>query len=279
MRAEKRVNLSGMLQTVLVTALLLACALVTDVRAGSDLYATDPPALTPVQCGQCHSKHYGDLRQSGGKHQFPCQDCHLTFHAYNPVKGNYAELMPKCAQCHAMPHGEKQVNCQNCHAPHAAALPVTLARVKDVCGDCHGDETRQLKENPSRHSQQQCIACHQEKHGVIPSCFACHKPHVADQSNAECLTCHPAHQPLKIEFRAETRTELCRDCHDDVYGKWAKTASKHGKVGCVSCHGQHRQVPQCLNCHPQPHPKSQLAMFPRCLDCHLDVHDLPVKKK
>ncbi|NIQ08642.1 MAG: hypothetical protein GWO23_02700 [Gammaproteobacteria bacterium] len=71
----------------------------------------------------------------------------------------------------------------------------------------------------------------------------------------------------------------CSGCHDGVFAKWQGTPSKHGQVSCVMCHQQHGQIPDCRECHAEPHNKKQLEMFPNCLTCHIDVHDLPVKKK
>jgi hypothetical protein len=248
--------------------------------AGANLYAAEPAPMTPDQCGQCHRQHYGDLKQNGGRHRFDCLNCHLVIHAYNPVRGNYADLMPKCTQCHTAPHGEKQVKCLTCHSnPHAAAVPPSLAQVKDICADCHARPAAELKGSPSKHTQQACQACHHDRHGYVPSCGECHQPHYPEQPMTSCTACHPVHRPLEIAFAPDTKADTCRQCHGAVVQKWSGTASKHGQVGCATCHTKHGLIPDCKSCHGTPHDAKQHAMFPRCLDCHLDVHDLPVKQK
>ncbi|MFA5516215.1 MAG: cytochrome c3 family protein [Desulfuromonadales bacterium] len=278
-RTDAKADGAGSAAAPAAGAAAAATAAMVEADAVADLYATDPTPLAPVQCGQCHKSPYQDLRRDGGRHRFSCQDCHEVIHAYSPVKDNYAALMPKCSQCHDQLHGEKQVDCLSCHNPHAPAKAPALARIEKVCADCHAQPARQLADFPSKHTVQGCTACHRDQHGYVPSCFECHQPHYPEQPLGECQTCHPVHQPLQIAFTPTTQAQICRDCHSEVVGKWAGSASKHGQVNCTLCHDQHGQAPSCAECHSAPHPQNQLAMFPRCLDCHLDVHDLPVKKK
>ncbi|NOY12174.1 MAG: cytochrome C [Deltaproteobacteria bacterium] len=245
------------------------------------LYATNPQPLTIAQCGQCHPNRFADLKQSGGKHQFDCRECHEVFHAYNPLKNNYAEIMPKCATCHNPPHGAKHVDCLNCHQnPHTPRRVPMTRMLAGICSDCHKTQASELKQFPSKHTKQACSSCHYERHGYIPSCSECHEPHFAGQDQATCLQCHPVHQPLSIQLSTDVDLRTCNACHPQVYSKWKGTRSKHGKVSCARCHTKHGLVPKCTDCHvpPKSHSKKLLEMFPKCLTCHLDVHDLPVKK-
>ena len=66
----------------------------------ASLYEVTPQPLQVSQCGQCHPSHFGNLKETGGLHRFDCRECHEVFHAYNPLKKNYAEIMPKCATRH-----------------------------------------------------------------------------------------------------------------------------------------------------------------------------------
>src|SRR6185369_14882989 len=68
--------------------------------SSADLYAKDPETLAPVQCGQCHTEIYQDLKKNGGRHKMVCQYCHKNIHTYNPEKRNWQDLMPKCSNCH-----------------------------------------------------------------------------------------------------------------------------------------------------------------------------------
>ena len=245
------------------------------------LYATVPQALTLDQCGQCHPKHFQDIKQLGGKHQFDCRECHTIFHAYNPRKDNYATIMPQCTSCHPLLHGEEHSQCLTCHEnPHAALQSPTMAKIKTFCADCHRKQLDQLTAQPSRHSELACDNCHHTEHGLIPSCSDCHQPHFDGQSFSDCKTCHDVHQPLAINLNQDADLRNCAACHIDIYEKWQGTKSKHGQVSCIACHSVHGMIPQCQDCHATPasHSKAMLAKFPQCLDCHLDVHDLPTKR-
>ena len=250
-------------------------------QVDANLYATMPVPLQPAECGQCHGGQFVDLKDSGGKHRFACQECHQVFHAYNPRKNNYDELMPLCTTCHGQKHGPKQVDCINCHQnPHAPLLVPAMDRLAKACADCHTAPAKELKKFPSAHTEQDCQSCHHEKHGYIPDCMECHDGHYAEQPVQDCLNCHVrVHAPLQIGFPRDSNVQTCSGCHEDVYGKWQGTPSKHGQVACITCHQAHGKVPDCTECHGVPHNKKQMEMFPDCITCHIDVHDLPVKDK
>ncbi len=247
----------------------------------TSLYETVPQPLQVSQCGQCHPSHFGNLKEAGGLHRFDCRECHEVFHAYNPLKKNYADIMPKCATCHSPPHGKKHVECLNCHSnPHTPRRVPMSHMLASICSDCHSDQAEQLQAKPSKHTQQQCSSCHHNRHGYIPSCAECHEPHFAAQAMSTCTQCHDVHQPLDIGLSEAVDVQTCDACHDDIYSKWSGTSSKHGEVSCALCHTKHGLIPECTDCHtpPESHATKLLEMFPKCLTCHLDVHDLPVKK-
>ncbi|WP_321367323.1 hypothetical protein [uncultured Desulfuromusa sp.] len=244
------------------------------------IYAADPQPLTLEQCGQCHLKHFQDLKLTGGKHQFDCRECHTIFHAYNPRKENYAAIMPDCSNCHNLIHGEKHSQCLLCHEnPHAVQQAPAIGLVINSCTDCHVEQSDKLASRPSQHTELACDHCHHTTHGLVPSCAECHQPHFDTQTFTSCTECHDVHQPLGIVFTKNIELKTCDACHSDIYSKWQSTPSKHGQVNCASCHDRHRKIPECQTCHATPpaHSKTMLEKFPRCLDCHLDVHDLPVK--
>ncbi|MCK4622449.1 MAG: cytochrome C [Desulfuromonadales bacterium] len=286
-QTKKLITISMM---VLIAATLLvagtASAQQTAMRdnlpaVNASLYAAEPIPLTVDQCGQCHTRHFRDLKQAGGKHQFDCRECHEVFHAYNPPRNNYAEIMPLCATCHGQPHGDKHVECINCHEnPHAPKRVPMTHMLEGICSDCHGPQAVELQDFPSKHTEQACNSCHHSRHGYIPVCAECHEPHFATQAEATCMQCHPVHQPRTIALAADVDLQTCDACHADIYATWGGTPSKHAEVSCAECHTEHGLIPACSNCHETPatHNEKLMAMFPNCLDCHLDVHDLPVKK-
>lgn len=246
--------------------------------APADIFEVSPEPLTVADCARCHVSHYENLKDQGGKHRFDCQLCHKVFHAYNPRKNNFDEIMPKCASCHQRPHGQKHVDCLSCHTnPHTPRNVAYSNTIKSSCSDCHGEQAGQLAQHPSRHTKQECAMCHHEKHGYIPSCFQCHEPHHQGQPPESCTQCHPVHMPLQIAFTPEADARVCSGCHDGVYGMWSKTPSKHGGVNCSQCHSEHGLIPDCSQCHGKPHDESFHTKYPNCLTCHVNPHDLPVK--
>lgn len=247
----------------------------------ADPYDVTPEPLTVAQCGQCHPTYFAAIRDEGGRHRFACQDCHVVFHAYSPVRQNWDEIMPQCASCHTLPHGEKHSNCLSCHSnPHTPLnIPYTDgSSVVAACADCHAGPVAELKQAPSKHTQVSCTSCHHDRHGYVPSCFECHGPHYPQQTLESCAECHPVHKPLEIAFTATTGARTCEACHVTAYTDWKLSPSKHGAVNCSVCHTSHGMIPDCATCHGKPHSESLHARFPECLSCHLNPHDLPVKR-
>lgn len=244
---------------------------------GTALYAKTPEPLTPVECAQCHSSVFQKIKENGGRHRLFCQDCHEQFHAYNPLKNNFKEIMPKCDQCHVLPHGPNQVDCLSCHViPHTPLKVPMDDRLISSCASCHPSPAEQLATFPSAHTEQGCDACHYT-HGEIPSCMDCHEPHIPDQPVEACKSCHPVHKPLQVSYGVGEEA-TCGACHEDVYATWSASPSKHSNVSCADCHETHGQIPDCTQCHTQPHDRKMLDKFPRCLDCHINAHNPPINK-
>lgn len=245
----------------------------------ASFYDMEVKPLTPAECARCHSSVFNEIKKEGGKHKIDCVSCHTKFHAYNPKKQNWDEIMPKCKTCHGLIHGDKFAACASCHSnPHAPKTQMAMsADFAKVCGDCHAKVGQQLQKNPSKHTKVQCAQCHHQKHGYIPSCMECHKPHTPEQQVKDCLVCHPVHTPLIIKYPDTTANNVCGGCHSTVNDKIKTTASKHGQVACAKCHTSHKYIPKCEECHGKPHGEVVLKKFPNCLQCHVDVHDLPSK--
>jgi predicted CXXCH cytochrome family protein len=276
---------SGRLSLLLVALLLVASTAfaakiaTVDIPVRAELYAVTPAPLTPGQCAQCHTGVFASLKDNGGKHRIDCQACHKAIHAYNPRKGNFDELMPKCASCHTDIHGPANKDCSSCHAnPHAPRKVAMTPRLTGACVSCHAGPKADLVKFPSKHSLVACEKCH-TSHGFKPACSACHKPHFQGQEFSTCAKCHSVHKPKQVTYTTTEPAATCGACHAKVYAKWKATPSRHSKVNCATCHKtKHGYVPQCAECHKAPHPKGILDRFPKCLTCHLDVHDLPSMK-
>jgi hypothetical protein len=168
-----------------------------------------------------------------------CTDCHQVFHAYNPLRNNYAEIMPQCSSCHDAPHGSSEtvMQCLECHAnPHQplASIPVP-ANLESKCQSCHSQVAASLKAEVSMHTEQECSSCHSEKHGRIPQCGECHENHspMATLETPDCLACHPVHTPLKISYPITQVKEVCAGCHGEALQLLQARQTKHSALTCA----------------------------------------------
>jgi len=256
----------------------------------ADIYAMQIQPLTPVECGRCHGYQFKWLQEKGGKHQFDCVDCHEQFHAYNPRKGNWDEIMPKCQNCHDLPHGKDFMACLDCHQqPHAPKV-IQFAKLEQevsgqkgvlVCGVCHNNEGTEFAKFPSKHNTEvNCQGCHAKVHGTIPSCLDCHEPHHSKMEYKDCLTCHSPHSASTIKkYPEDVPNNACGACHDSVYNNLQANVTKHSTLQCATCHATHGEIPKCQDCHGEPHGEGLHKRFSSCLDCHMDPHNLPVNTK
>jgi hypothetical protein len=67
------------------------------------------------------------------------------------------------------------------------------------CAACHKSQLEKLKANETKHSSQNCAACHQEKHKMVPKCQECHgdmHPAGIMLKFPKCLTCHKSPHDL-----------------------------------------------------------------------------------
>ena len=251
--------------------------------AEANIYNLDIEPLTVSECGQCHFSHFTRLKENGDKHQdVTCTDCHEKFHAYNPLKNNYAEIMPKCDQCHESGfHGTApEVNaCINCHQdPHQPlnAMPDPDG-LESLCRSCHTDINGLLQGQPSRHTDETCSSCHSEKHGRIPACSECHENHspMVVMEAPGCMECHPVHTPTNIVYPVTQNNQLCAGCHETPFNELRDNETKHTFLTCAKCHPSHAQLMTCQECHGDaPHNPSMHAKHPVCGDCHNTAHDI-----
>ncbi len=261
--------------------------------ADAPLYTEAPKVLTPVECGACHGGEYSKLRASNSKHRFECTDCHEQLHAYVPSKNNYAEIMPKCSSCHDLPHGEAFTQCLQCHQDPHTPLDIPFSGVEQkiknkagqsvvACEVCHyNPEGKEMETYPCKHNTNVgCTGCHADKHGVRPSCFDCHEPHVTGQTYADCLVCHRPHSAKNIlPYPEDIANNVCGSCHTQIYNDLQSNHTKHSDLQCATCHVKHGQIPKCQKCHGEPHGAAVHKKFPNCLECHVDPHNLPVNPK
>jgi len=247
-----------------------------------DVYSKLPKKMskemTTIDCAKCHYDIFMTIREGKGAHRFPCRDCHETFHSFR--RGlKYEEVLPKCIDCHEHPHGDSKdmVSCKTCHQkPHAPLKSLDIEQLSPYCGRCHSGPAGQLKTHPGSHSKLSCNDCHNEGHGYIPKCIACHDtPHTKYKSNKGCMQCHPAHMPQEIFVGILVPNDICAGCHEEEAQLLSSGTKAHSRLRCVFCHSdRHGKIPKCQDCHGVPHPKSILKGFKSCQDCHGNPHDL-----
>ncbi len=249
--------------TLAVSFALVVPALAQDVLA--------PTTLANTDCIKCHERQPLEIAEKGAAHktEIGCQDCH-TGH-----RPKVANNIPACSLCHS---GEKHFelkDCTSCHNPHQPLEVVLKGDLKAPCLTCHEDQGQMLVANPSKHETFACTFCHAQKHGVIPECVQCHKPHSDKMAQADCKACHQAHKPLALNYGPQTPSVFCAACHDDVYLQLQASKTKHAALDCAFCHqNKHKTVPQCSDCHGLPHPETMHQKFPVCGQCHNTAHDL-----
>ncbi len=280
-----------------LTIFLVACGPTTTVKTSgkekvaastsqSKLYQMDLKPLAPQECGRCHNYQFKWLKDKGGRHQMDCVTCHEQFHAYNPKKDNWDEIMPKCQGCHDLAHGKDFPACMECHQqPHAPKV-IPFAKLEKavegqegviVCGVCHKTEGTEFAKFSSMHnSGPNCQGCHAEVHGTIPSCLDCHEPHVEKQEYKDCLVCHSPHSASNIkQYPEDVPNTACSACHDTVYNNLQANVTRHSELQCATCHAAHGEIPSCQDCHGEPHDAMLHKKFANCLECHIDPHNLP----
>ena len=233
--------------------------------------------LQNTDCTKCHDSQPADIQRNGGKHktEIACKDCHLE---HLPLG---TKTIPQCSMCHdpsTLVHF-KLPNCLGCHRNPHTPLDITVDDVPPVsvgCKTCHGEKGEEFKSFPSKHSAKNCTFCHPTKHKQIKKCLECHTPHASFMVYEDCLRCHKPHSPLNIQYADDTPSNYCGACHTELFELLSKSKAKHGTFKCAFCHKtKHPTVPNCSDCHKQPHDNTMLNPFnSECLKCHKNPHDL-----
>ncbi|MBA1341063.1 MAG: hypothetical protein C5S40_02890 [ANME-2 cluster archaeon] len=152
--------------------------------------------LTDGGCVKCHSEAYNDLKTKGGSHSDlsgSCYDCHVEHKA-----------IPDCLDCHeGIDHSGNIINkdCTKCHQAHMPAeVSFASDTTMELCIECHPGAAQEFEDNPSKHSDINCIECHQDHFQYSP-CIDCHEgvhPQLTGLDVNECMGCHgEPHSPSK----------------------------------------------------------------------------------
>jgi hypothetical protein len=226
--------------------------------------------LSSSDCVKCHARQPADIEANGAKHKtITCQDCHA---GHRPTSKNN---IPSCNQCHQGKSHYELKGCQTCHTNPHTPLKITFkGPLTDPCLTCHTSQIKQLRDNKSKHTAQNCTACH-DVHRKVPECTQCHKPHSADMAATECKKCHKAHMPKAVTYTADIEAKNCAACHKQAFTVLTASKVKHSSLNCAYCHQEkHKMVPKCQDCHGAKHPEGIRAKFPQCGNCHKTAHDL-----
>lgn len=266
-------------------------------------------------CMTCHETYVKSFQHNLHR-ETSCEQCHGPASRHLTTRGqepgtifNFKALTPPerselCLKCHeqnacspgglwrSSPHAAHGVSCTDCHTSHYNVKPGTpatsLAQGNQSDTDGRVVELASMEELPP---VDMAVIRAESKHmgAVTPHiCFRCHSNMAQQYATGaahqicgavgfDCTTCHDPHGKV----RAETRTDLCLQCHNNNSPTMAWHSSTHANygVGCTDCHSPHpnMNVPQVLNIQHtniQRAPRSPMAVNEPfvCYKCHADIY-------
>jgi hypothetical protein len=174
-------------------------------KEGPEVYLKEIQPMTTLECGRCHYGIFSDIRDKGGRHQIPCSKCHKVFHTYRPGR-KWKDVVPDCKTCHDTYHGPGFPNCLKCHEnAHAPSHSLNVRNMVQDCRTCHGEVGDKLSGSEEGHAFLQCVFCHADTHGYIPTCQDCHEAGTHSKEMLKgfksCLDCHGDAHVLKLRQR------------------------------------------------------------------------------
>jgi len=143
------------------------------------------------------------------------------------------------------------------------------------CAQCHEPVFNTIRDTGGKH-QLECRFCHETFHTLrpytkwadaVPNCETCHGE-IHGPAFKDCLSCHGnAHAPIAGLVNMTTLEKDCGNCHSPQKKEIVEFPSAHGKIQCSDCHHtQHGYVPNCTECHEQPH--TTFVDNSGCMGCH-----------
>ncbi|PTD93933.1 hypothetical protein C9439_05045, partial [archaeon SCG-AAA382B04] len=247
-----------------------------DCHSTEGVVLTHQDYETSQNCQECHEQnHPTKYEECQGCHEdkvsvskpYPgyegtCESCHgqtrhnISVEEFNK-KGVTSEV---CLSCHPKTHGNatSQLECFSCH--------------KNIV-DIHYSDTKQLNKAPYINiSSDLCSECHGSNvHLQHPSaidlssqCKDCHSPTHGGPNSEDCERCHEDLAISAVSYPASTSNDFCGQCHNETQSKLQEDGGKHTQIKCTSCHEKHEQIPNCSECHGEPHGPE----LTNCYDCH-----------
>jgi len=171
------------------------------------------PKDITAECLTCHTKQNEKLKQFKSKHSaLSCSFCHSTH-----------GKIPLCTQCHKSHSPDMLVgDCKRCHQAHMpSVVTYTSDTANNLCASCHKKASVLHTKTDTKHNKVSCVACHKDKHKMVPS----------------CQTCHGAPHPARIM----ARFNKCSFCHNIAHdlNRWEPEAPK--KAGAAG-----KQAPKAV---------------------------------
>ncbi len=197
-----------------------------------------------ADCLACHDAHIGERMLLHDSGPGLCEDCHgpIVEHARADTG-----------------HFIAAEDCLACHRPHSSDQPALLISSQaELCAECHDTSDPDL------------AASHLGADPASLTCTGCHSPHGDGQPSLLASNMHAAiadgcdvcHDGAADRLIADSSTDLCLFCHDDVAETAAAAEVPHLalEVGdCTDCH----------NAHASPRPRLLLGNpGEECTACH-----------
>lgn len=202
---------------------------------GPMVLAEQGEGVRVAMCTQCHSDQ--GLTWTGGPHagtDVSCASCHndqVHFASGVAPEADFRNKGEFCLQCHTpqmadfrLPFRhrvlEGQIDCQDCHDPHAGFDQTDWNGLNTVCLECHTEMTGPFVYEHDGVSGEDCVACHRP-HGSNNDKL------LITASNSMCLQCH-----FEQGFSSDSNWDIggmshgglltgegrCYDCHTEVHG-------------------------------------------------------------
>jgi DmsE family decaheme c-type cytochrome len=202
--------------------------------------------------------------------------------------------LPRLGHAQALAPNTRVILCRGCHADKFAALTTnphaaidseqwrTRMDVAVACESCHGNVDEHIRaggglgnvfafrEEADSLKRTRCLTCHSDTHPRFEqspharaglTCLDCHSQHSAGAQAHALLRASP--EP-RLDGRLAAETEICFDCHGEIFAQFAATERHRlleGSIDCVSCHDPH-----------EPQTRQMLGGFKQalCESCHAD---------
>lgn len=154
-------------------------------------------SVSNTECVDCHEGKSAEMVAQGGKHvTLSCEECHIG----HPPEEQHSYT--GCMECHEPHSGEMdEQSCSLCHQAHTASEVVYGYDVPSTyCSSCHKEAAYILASSRSKHSDIDCVRCHQEKHTDSSSCLFCHggsHPDHVMKNEDICASCHATAHALE----------------------------------------------------------------------------------